>query len=274
MKKRKMKFISMALSIVLGAELAMAAVPAQVVKADQVVQMEQDTLPGKFSSIDHGFMTKIRNQGNYGNCWAHSALSCMEISMVKEKIAPADGLELSIPHGMYYYYRPVADPLGGTADDYVNPNKITVYDMLNDGGYAYFVGRSVLAWQGPVLAEDFFTSGHLQGSYNAYDSAKDLHTEAYAYGNKAAIVTEAVNMIGIDHEDIKRAIVEYGSVGINYNSNSSYYNSEHAAHYCPNHENVTHAVTAVGWDDHFPKENFHQTPVNDGAWLVDRKSVV
>ena len=70
MKKRKMKFISMALSIVLGAELAMAAVPAQVVKADQVVQMEQDTLPSKFSSIDHGFMTKIRNQGNYGNCWA------------------------------------------------------------------------------------------------------------------------------------------------------------------------------------------------------------
>ena len=49
-----------------------------------------------------------------------------------------------------------------------------------------------------------------------------------------------------------------------------YINTNNWAHYTWSGENANHAVTIVGWDDDYPKENFtagHQPPEN-GAWLV------
>lgn len=252
-------------------DMVFSANLAGVISEGEVAVSEnatEDVLPSRYSSVDLGLVTKIRNQNPYGNCWAHSAIACMEISMVKEKLASPENLSLSVPHGIYYYFRPVADPLGGTSDEYASQDTRSVYSMLNDGGYASFVGNSALAWQGPVLEEDFFGYDELISDYNSYENADDLRNEAYAYGNKAAIVTEMVTASKPDNDLIKRAILEYGSVGINYNSNQSYYNSKHAAHYCPLFLEVTHAVTVVGWDDNYSKDNFNQKPLENGAWLV------
>ena len=48
------------------------------------------------------------------------------------------------------------------------------------------------------------------------------------------------------------------------------YISENWAHYAWDDGDINHAVTIIGWDDDYPKENFlaeHQPPAN-GAWLV------
>ncbi|WP_337903193.1 C1 family peptidase, partial [Mesomycoplasma ovipneumoniae] len=56
-------------------------------------------------------------------------------------------------------------------------------------------------------------------------------------------------------------------------SNSKYYNKEKFAYYADGkdgkYKNVAnHAVTIVGWDDNFSKDNFITKPNIDGAWIV------
>lgn len=46
------------------------------------------------------------------------------------------------------------------------------------------------------------------------------------------------------------------------------YMSEHWAHYVNVPEFSNHAVTIVGWDDNYPKENFLTEPAGDGAFLI------
>ncbi|MBR2853523.1 MAG: hypothetical protein IKE81_04270 [Clostridia bacterium] len=53
-------------------------------------------------------------------------------------------------------------------------------------------------------------------------------------------------------------------------SDAAKYISDKWAHYTWDFGSANHAVTIVGWDDHYPKENFlaeHQPPA-DGAWLA------
>lgn len=46
-------------------------------------------------------------------------------------------------------------------------------------------------------------------------------------------------------------------------------NTDTWAHFVPSTQDaMNHAVCIVGWDDHYPKENFLSTPEGDGAWLV------
>lgn len=46
------------------------------------------------------------------------------------------------------------------------------------------------------------------------------------------------------------------------------YMSKYWAHYTNEMEMSNHAVTIVGWDDNYPKENFLHTPEGDGAFLI------
>ena len=62
--------------------------------------------------------------------------------------------------------------------------------------------------------------------------------------------------------------MKYGAVGTGYHSGGSYYDSSKASHYTWEDVGTNHAVTIVGWDDEYSKENFKQAPKEDGAWLV------
>lgn len=71
---------------------------------------------------------------------------------------------------------------------------------------------------------------------------------------------------------IKRAIKEYGavSVGIHFNE-KDYYNEVtygYMTNGSPSYTN--HAVTIVGWDDSYSKDNFKESckPNDNGAWIV------
>lgn len=84
-------------------------------------------------------------------------------------------------------------------------------------------------------------------------------------------------------EQIKRAIMKYGSVFTSYYADpeNKYLNPETSAYFYPYSvmnepesgdycyvEEINHAVTLVGWSDGFPKECFDPMPPADGAWMV------
>ena len=43
----------------------------------------QDTLPSAYDSRTYGYITSVKNQGNYGSCWAHAAVASVESYMIK-----------------------------------------------------------------------------------------------------------------------------------------------------------------------------------------------
>jgi C1A family cysteine protease len=78
----------------------------------------------------------------------------------------------------------------------------------------------------------------------------------------------------MDNGVIKSALMTYGGVftaftwaGSSRNS-SQYWNNVTAAYYDDNVSGTNHAVTIVGWDDHYARTNFATPPPGDGAWIV------
>ena len=221
-------------------------------------------LPRSYSSIDEGWTPPVRGQ-QHENCWAYAAVACVEISMAKNGVMPADQIDLSEEHAVYYYYMPVEDPLGGTEGEY-NLANTTIDGMFNAGGSIGYTAGGFLSGMGPVMEEDFYDVKDL-----VMMTKEELNTIEEAYGDRAAIVTESVEYVPGDRQEMKKGIMEYGSLGIHYSalgSNGSFYNAEYASHYAHRATTPDHAVTIVGWDDDFPKENFNVQPPGDGAWQV------
>ncbi|MGN0692925.1 MAG: lectin like domain-containing protein, partial [Oscillospiraceae bacterium] len=79
------------------------------------------------------------------------------------------------------------------------------------------------------------------------------------------------NMQNYDPSDIssiKKSVYNNGSVFLSYYNSSAYLNSETYGYYCPTDISPDHAVSIVGWDDNYSKNNFIETPPADGAWII------
>ena len=47
----------------------------------------RSNLQAKYSSVDNGFVTDVKNQGSNGNCWAYAACSVAESYLIKHGMA-------------------------------------------------------------------------------------------------------------------------------------------------------------------------------------------
>lgn len=71
--------------------------------------------------------------------------------------------------------------------------------------------------------------------------------------------------------------MKYGAVTTNtYSLGKEYYDNQEdllnaKAYYCDNPKKIVdHAITIIGWDDNYSRENFNleHRPINDGAYIV------
>ena len=266
--KRKRGCVKRGLAGLLSAGMLLGSFVVGGPQVEVVAAQTVEELPTAYSSLAEGYMPPVRNQGILGNCWAYAANALVEISLIKNGAVKPDEIDLSESHTVYYVCRPVADPLGGTDGDYTSVLNDTVYTMFNNGAAIGDTASSFLGWIGPVQEKDFYDYDYLLENHNEPTQLEGLNDVEHAYGKRAAIVTETASVNMINTEDVKRAIMDYGGIGIGYNATTSNYDSEHSSQYTPNYMPNNHAVVIVGWDDSFPKENFQRTPDGDGAWLV------
>ena len=204
-------------------------------------------------------LPEIRNQGAYGSCWAFASLALGEINMRKTEQLELDLSELQLA---YFTYHTVEDPLGGTAGD-KNYLGSTAGDFLQQGGNIMLALQTLANWKGAASEEVL--------PYNdesCLSALEDGIEESYAYEDVAHIKNAYIVNLKENAQEAKELIKEYGGLATSYCNAAAYYNGTYNSYYNPNKRSVNHAITIVGWDDDFPKENFTDTPQSDGAWLV------
>ena len=52
--------------------------------------VKRETIPESWNSWDKGWITSIKNQGNYGTCWAHSTMAAIEAAFKKNGVKDGD----------------------------------------------------------------------------------------------------------------------------------------------------------------------------------------
>ena len=227
--------------------------------AEEDIEVLKAGLPSSYTTSN---LPKIRDQGQFGTCWAHSATALAELSTLQNGTAMnVSDMDFSELHLAYFANHLVADPLGGTTGDsytYVNTQK----NYLDYGGNYLNAMYTYANWVG-AADEDLAPYGE------AYDTLTNGLDNSLAYVDAAHMKNAYEVNIRENPEAVKTLIQELGGVGISYYSDDdSYYNSEHNCYYDPQGDSTNHGVVVVGWDDNFSKDNFNNTPEGDGAWLV------
>ncbi len=210
----------------------------------------------RFDLREEGLVTSVKSQVIDGPCWAFSAIAMAESAMAGQGM----GLEpdFSEEHLAYFFYNRQNDPLGNTSGD-KNMASWTGNNYKSVGGNLQLASKFLSTWSGAASEAMFPYSVSSSGldAGSAYES--EVHLQ------NARFITSSV-------DELKQAVYSHRQpVGITYYHDSSYWNKETGAYCYPRSTNtINHAVTIVGWDDDYSKDNFHASSgaVNDGAWIV------
>lgn len=204
---------------------------------------------GTAKELPRSYKTKttgIREQGAYQTCWAFSGIGAMEAFL--SRIGKGDH-DLSEQHLSWWATKAYND--GGAGWQ---------LDGLYEGGYSMISAGYFISWEGAKLEEE------VPYIRSRNDAVPDNMDDAYtAYG------ATGIMYVNNDIDSVKNAIYNYGGVATSYNNGSgyglgrrTYYQSGTPSSY------NGHAITVIGWDDDFPREDFgeHNMPPEKGAWLI------
>jgi PKD repeat protein/C1A family cysteine protease len=189
--------------------------------------------PAQYDLRNQNKLTDVRNQGNFGTCWAFGALSSLESSQMPGK-------------AMNY-----------SEKNMVNRN---LWMTGPDTGGNYFKsGGYLLAWLGPV-DENIDPYPISTWNYTSPSGPVTSHVQEILW------IPPRANSTDLDH--IKNRIIANGAVDSSFNWSSPYFNATHNAFYCPTCTSSNHEITLVGWDDTFSRYNFTTTAPGNGAFLL------
>jgi len=221
-------------------------------------------LPASYSSVTAGKVGSVKNQGNYGTCWAFSATSSSEASLYANTGVMNDLSELQLA---YYFYNTKIDPLGNATND---KTECLEDNALDQGGNNLFTMWALAGW----------TNGALEATlpYNYTWQSKALNKQIgneYAFDYDIAHLQNAYiipySNTTTAKNNVKQAIMTYGQVCCSYYHSDTYYNSTYGSYYSKV-SGTNHAVSIVGWNDSYPASYFGSSkknrPAGNGAWLI------
>lgn len=197
------------------------------------------TLPARYNLAEHGFVTEVKDQQASGNCWAFAALASLETCVLK---ASNKTFNFSVEN---------------------MKNLIEMYSAYgwkmetNNGGYNGMPMGYLASWLGPVNAtlDPFDDMGTLSPLLES-----EIHVQnIYVLPARTSYT---------DNDAIKEAILKYGGLYASYYHSAYYLNSRTNGYYYPSLNGGNHAITVVGWDDNYSRNNFYNSPAGNGAFIV------
>ncbi len=219
----------------------------------------------KYSSVDKGYVSPVRNQNPYGSCWAFSTIGAAESSLLRQNMADRDIIDLSERQLVYYFYnyKDIDDPLKNTLNDYMLMKASSGSNIYDNGGNVFLAGMFLANWSGGVGLESLVPyDGIAKELSEGSKLDASLCFEDFAHLQQIRCISQK------NREQIQQAIVDYGSVSVSLYYDASYLNGY--AFYNNVNTSTNHAVLIVGYDNDYSVENFKEgrRPSKNGAWLV------
>ncbi len=259
------------------------------------------SFPSSYDLRDEGVVTSVKQQSPWGTCWGFAAIAASETSIMSSLgLNAADGeIDLSELHAAWFAYTPLPEDEGSQGGEGIYTTAGQSSDILNTGGWAFTATSIFSSGIGPVFEDDapyknkegikawldgipFYYAP--QGDWSVSEDVRFL--QAFELEESSILPSPALrdgegnyryNQTGTDA--IKQEISDGRGVEILFCADMSmpgqsdpaqYLNTDTWAHYTYDDAAITHAVTIIGWDDSYSKDNFiegHQ-PESDGAWIV------
>lgn len=196
-------------------------------------------LPSRYSSVEQGYVTPVTSQGTGGNCWAFAAIAALESSILK-----ASGQSLDLSEGNMKNIMALFSDYGWDSE-------------TNEGGNDNVAIGYLASWLGPVY--------EYQDEYDDFDMLSPVLNSLTHVQNIIFIYRQSFT----DNDEIKEAIMKYGAVvsGIYFDDDS--YSESHYSHYYSDSPHSNHAITIVGWDDSYSRNNFLEKTCRQ--WGMDCK---
>jgi len=205
-----------------------------------------------FNLNDYNMITSVKNQGSSNACWAFASIATLESTILKTYTQTKDFSENHLKNIINKYN------INGT-----NVEANTGSSLLRPINY-------MLSWTDPVNDEDDIFHEESTASLNI---SPIFHIQDVVF-------IKSYNESNPDY--IKDAIIKYGALFTDFNTtgacdnnlklieNNTYINNT-INYYNPNATNPTHAITIIGWDDNYSKNNFNNNgliPEGDGAFII------
>lgn len=230
-----------------------------------MAQEEQETrerineIPTSFNLSSKIGNIRAELQSPYNTCYAYPALNAIETNL---ELFTGNEYDFSEMHIEYM----TSTLLGGDR-------------QLDAGGNFETVMNYSGAKQGPVLESDIPKKDYTSSEYNTLKNAVQI-AQVYSYKNFPTINkiknTYSASEVNEFRNVVKSHIMNYGAIfaGMYFcvdENELNYYNPETYAYSCIETDTtMNHAVTIVGWDDSYSKENFAEAnrPSKDGAYIA------
>ena len=239
--------------------------------------LEANGLPRVYDLRKEGGVTPIKNQYKDGGCRSFASLAALESHIKIKEDVELDLSEnnMEMRHGFYFM------------------GKKTREGRNRESDIPYLINGL-----GPILeADDPYTpmqdSNGQKPEYltraqvDALTIVSNKPCARLVMGFQFLKKVDTKNLTSEEDEklvQIKTAIKEHGAVVSNIYmahdgngtfpySNATYYNPVKCAYYADGKDGkytngANHAITIVGWNDNFSKDNFTTKPPIDGAWIV------
>ena len=239
---------------------------------------------------------RVENQYTSGWCWAYASLKSFETYLMKhDNIGDNSNYNFAEYHLAYMKYNSFNSDTGWKSNEgYSNADIYTRGGNFDD--FMKYLGILSKGIESQDIVGNYKILGPISGSdedNRSYDSIKceQFENKSPEYRIKKVVQFSSikkeyddgklVKVIDSEGKDINEDLIKkfrdsvkeqivYNSAVFAYTNNSSdYFNRENGALYInDNSAKINHAVTIVGWDDNYSKDNFLGNACHDGAWIA------